>query len=187
MSEGVDMASILNQGIERACPACGQVQETRAPRCAACGVEMEVDEDESAFNMMSEGPERAGSGATRTPLERSKNFKALKKASAGILDGSVSEDEYRQIVKRLGVVADTGVRLFQTEQYKRKFAEASRLEQQLNTEMQAGFDKLYKGVLRMNEYLKTHDPEDVRQGSALAEVGFVEIDRVQEQAEANDL
>ena len=41
-------------------------------------------------------------GATKTPLERSKNFIALKKAAAGMLDGSMGDDEYRQIVKRPG-------------------------------------------------------------------------------------
>lgn len=186
MSENVDMAMILNRSMERSCPACGQKQESREPRCSACGVEMEVDEEDSAFSVMSEGPERTTFGTTKTPLESSKNFIALKKAAAGAQDGSMPDEEYRQIIKRLGIVADTGVRLFETDQYKAKFANASKLEQALNLEMQAAFAKLYKGVLRMNEFLKTRNVEDVKEGAALAEAAYVAIDDVQDRAMAAD-
>ena len=67
------------------------------------------------------------------------------------------------------------MRLFQTEQYKAKFAHASKAEQALNLEMQAAFEKLYQGVTRMNDFLKTRNPEDVKEGAALAEAGFVGI------------
>lgn len=181
MSNDFDLANVLGEGSPATCPSCGAEQPSGTTQCAACGGAIGSDEDEPNLSVQ-EGPGSAvgAAGARRVPLERSKNYKAVKRAAKGILDGSVPEDEYRTIVTRMKVMAQNAVKVLESEVARKKFADAPSDMQEPRRLMYDGAKKLFEGMTLMEGWLKSHSAEDVQRGGALAEEGFRAIDASEE-------
>jgi len=181
-----DLQGILSRALEVTCTSCGSTQSSRDDTCSACGAVLPEDEDEPSFSMMSEAPEAAElpPGVLKiTPLEKSKNFIALRKAGT-IPEGGVSETEFREIMTKLKFVGDSGVKVFESAPARAKFGPLKGEGKAAAELMNRGFIRLLGGVKRMETYLDKRDAAELKAGLAEAEGGFVDIDTAQHMAAA---
>lgn len=179
MSDSHDLEGIMQRTMQIACPSCGSEQSSRAATCTDCGAELSED-DEEGFSYVSE-PERVASGGCKvkiTPLERSKNYKALLKAKR-IEDGSVSGEEFQTIVSHLKFVGTSGIKVMESAPARARFGTLEGEGRHAVELMEQGFQRLKAGAEQMETYLTTMDANALRAGAAEAEAAFRDIDTSQ--------
>lgn len=192
MSENdVDLQGIMSRAMEVTCPSCGAAQSSRDDKCDACGAVLPEEEDEPSISVMEQREvdpdaeiEELPPGSVQiTPLEESRNFKALRRAGA-VDQGGCTETEFREIMTRLKHVGDSGVKIFDSAPAKAKFGGLQGEGKAAAELMNRGFKRILDGVKRMEGFLEKRDAAELKAGLAEAEGGFVDIDRAQHMAQA---
>lgn len=176
-----DRISNINKTI--VCDNCGHENERGAVDCEECHTPLpEGDEDAEAINtFVGEGP-LSSQQFRKVPIGDAKNLKNLRKACEGVESGTMSADEYRQIVKKLNNMTQMGVNLFKSDVVKKKTETLPENEIALVTETQAEIFKYHEGVSRMMQYLETGNVSDAREGFNIAEAALKNMDRIQDKA-----
>lgn len=173
------------------CAACGAENSSHAGRCVDCDEVLRIEEDEPNLSVVSGGRDEAcwpdGTPKTKTPVEKAKNYLAMKGAAEGILDGSLSVEQYAVTVLRVRQICDIGLKVFASGVLERKFADAPEDAVAAKDAMKAAFERLFEGLTRMERYVQTRDTEDVTQGCLMAEEGFHAISAAQDLALAADV
>ena len=162
------------------CKQCGSTNPLGSRECEECGAALPVDDDDVSVEVR-EGPapgriEKAG----KIALEDSKNLNALRRASEGILSGSMDREQYQQIVSKVLYVSQTGVMVFETDLFKSRIAELPSEEGELAQKQYQGFKKFNEGVTMMSKYLETGNADLVKKGFQMAEAAMIELDRIQD-------
>lgn len=178
-----DLSGILSRTRGNSCASCGAERVDDEAVCGACGVAFALDdEDESGFSVMAGESEAARSGHRSVPLERAKNFLALRKAADDVLAGRIDEAAYRSVVTRIKTVAVMGLKVFDSDIARERFSTLPDDERAATALMERGFRRLHDGIGRLEAWLSSGDPNDVREGWREAEQGWIDIDQAQEAA-----
>ena len=182
------LANILSRAVE--CASCQARNPPDAGTCISCGASL-VDEPSVSVLAQDQGVMSARARTTqrkkgKKTLEDSTNYLRFKNASEGIRNGSVSEEEYRAIVKKLRNLADSSLMILDSAMVKLKMASAPAEEVALTNETRDALNLLQQGTIRMEAYLSTHNLEDLTQGVALVEEGFVAVEIVEHHGTENE-
>lgn len=173
------------------CSACGHANSGHAGRCLSCDAVLRIEEEEPSVSVLSgEAQEDCfadGTSKSKTPVEKARNYLAMRGAADGVLDGSLSLDQYRVTLQRVRQICDVGLKVFASGVLERKFADAPAEAIAAKDAMKSAFEQLRDGLDRMLAYTRSQDPEDVTQGAAAAEAGFHAISAAQDLAIAADL
>jgi hypothetical protein len=185
MSEG-DLGGILNRTLKTTCEACGAELPPRTRQCTECGAAISDDdeEEESRFNVVSGEPSGgpAGGGKRSIPLERARNYIAMRDAAEGAVSGEMSDDAFRAVLQKMKTVATTGLKVLQSDVARARFGSLPDHERAAAERMERGFVQLQEGTRRMEAWLTGRNPEDIREGWREAERGWIDIDAAQEEA-----
>lgn len=165
------------------CDNCGHENERGTVECVECQNPLpEGEEDEEAINtFVGEGP-LSSHQFKKVMLGDAKNLKNLRKACEGAESGTMSADEYRQIVKKLHNMTQMGVNLFKSDVVKKKVEALPENEKVLVGDTQTEVIKYYEGVSRMMKFLDTGNAGDAREGFNLAEEALKKMDKIQDRA-----
>lgn len=184
MTDG-DLDGILHRTLKVTCAACGTELPPRSETCSACGAAIdEDDEDAGALSLVAADPAGpSASGKKSLPLERAKNYIALRDAAERVLSGALDADSYRATLQRIKSVATTGLKVLQSDVARARFGSLPANEKAAAERMERGFQALHDGIVRMGRYLESGDAADVREGWAEADRGWIDIDGAQDMAQ----
>lgn len=177
-----DLEAIMHRVRHVPCPACGTECDPDDAGCPECGSALEaVEDDGTGLSLMAEEAGASARGRS-VPLERARNYRALRAAADGALEGGIDNDTYRAVMQRIKTIAVMGVKVFESDVARERFSTLPESERAVAVLMEAGFRRLQTGVNRMERWLTTSDANDVSEGWRDAEQGWIDIDRAQEMA-----
>lgn len=178
-----DLSGILGRPRDTACASCGANRLANEMVCEHCGAELRIDEDdENEISVMAGEPGVTGAGHRSIPLDQAKNFIALRDAADDVLAGRVDGAKYKATVGRIKMVAMMGLKVFESDVARERFATLPEEERAATSLMELGFRRLHDGVTRMEAWLDSSDEADVQEGWREAEQGWIDIDQAQEMA-----
>lgn len=178
-----DLSGILGRTRGTACASCGANRVADEMVCETCGTEFGVDEDDEREISVMAGEAATTSGEHRSvPLERAKNFIALRSAADDALAGRIDDATYKATISRIKMVAQMGLKVFESDVARERFASLPEEERAATALMELGFRRLHDGVARMESWLASGDETDVQEGWREAEQGWIDIDQAQEMA-----
>lgn len=144
---------------------------------------MPVEEDSAPINMLAGALGKpAGGPKKKGELEESPHLLAVRAAVAGLRDGSVTPDEYHESISTVQVQISELLGLFEMAQVKRELARASESDQQLAERTRQGLEVVEQGLDRLLGYLESEEMDDMDEGLALVESGYLDLDRTQDDA-----
>ncbi len=147
----------------------------------------EIEEsDESLALDVREQSEGGGEGQAdpyrKVPLEHAANLIKLQNAAAGVLSGSLTTEEYMDILRPMQKALESGIKLIESEAVASQIAALPEEQRTLFLETQSLVGVLLDGVRHMSRYKESANPDDVRDGLASIEAAFQELDEVQDEA-----
>ena len=175
--------SILSSITQLPCPHCGEDNERGATECEVCGgVLVPEADDDPSFSMVEAPSGGMVARNVRVPFEERKNVVKIKKALEGIREGTMSIPEYKKLVEEVHYVSSGALALFDTPAAIKKVEALSEELHEIFLDIQDRYEDLNTGVLRMLQYLKSMDPNDVEEGSTMAHEAMRELDKLQYEA-----
>lgn len=184
--DGNPLGDILTRRL--ACPECGEENSSQSASCSSCGTSLQEDDEEGIISQLDDAGDDDEEAPQfrayrKIPLDKAKNYLAIKKAEREMPEGTMTLDEYTIIVRKVRRIADSGVLLFASPLMDKKFAKASPGYNAARRDMAAAFQLLQDGMKRMGNYLESGDMSDVLEGAVVVEAAYVAIDRAQDRAE----
>jgi hypothetical protein len=165
------------------CESCGHANSRGAQMCEQCQSPLpQEDEEEEMINAMA----GEGVGATekfrKVLMKDATNLLNLKKAVEGVETGTMSKDDYRQIVKKIHSLTQKGVALCKADVVKKKVEKLPEEEQKLVAETSEQIFRYHDALTLMMKYLESSDVVDAKAGLAMAEDALIKMDHIQDRA-----
>jgi hypothetical protein len=165
------------------CGNCGHGNSRGVTVCEQCQSPLPGEEEEEETVNAMVGEELAAAPKLRKVLLKdAKNLINLKRAVEGVESGTMSKDDYRQIVKKLHSLTAKGVALCKADVIKKKVAKLPEEEQKLVADTSEQIFRYHDAITLMMKYLESSDIIDAKAGLAMAEDALTKMDLLQDKA-----
>ncbi|MDQ7822202.1 MAG: hypothetical protein RDV48_05345 [Candidatus Eremiobacteraeota bacterium] len=165
------------------CDNCGHGNPHGAEICEECSTPLpgEGDDEETLNTVIGEVTGSHGK-MKKVPLQDAKHLKNLRKACEGVEAGTMTKDEYRQVVRPIYTMTQMGVNLFKSDVVKKKLDDLPPEEVELVKNTQNELERYHDGVSLMLGYIEIGNPAMARAGFNTVEDALTKLDRLQDRA-----
>lgn len=143
--------------------------------------EPQEEEDEIPVDVMAEEGTGPAPGV-KVPFEQQKNVKLLRQAHDGVMEGSLTVDQYRGLIEQVYQVSQMAVEICKSPEAKSRTANLPKDQLEVIAQLTSQSEKLHAGVEQMYSYCRQQDKEAVAKGYATAIAAMREIARIQDVA-----
>ncbi|MDQ7825585.1 MAG: hypothetical protein RDV48_22485 [Candidatus Eremiobacteraeota bacterium] len=173
------------------CDNCGHDNPRGAEVCEECSTPLPGDDDdEEALNTVvgelsgesSGGTSGSSSEGKKGLLYDAKHLRELREACEGIEGGTMSREDYGQVIRSLYVVTQKGAKRFKNDVIKKIHEGMPPEDVQLLNDAQRELERYHEGVSLMLGYLEIGNPTMVRAGFNVAEDALAKLDRIHDRA-----
>jgi hypothetical protein len=141
-----------------------------------------VEADSAPVNLLAGASARRSGAAKQGELDESPHLLAVRQAVDGIRNGDVTDEEYYQTVSTVHLQISELLGLFEMGQVQRELAQAGDEDRQLAERTRQGLMTVEQGLARLVNYLESQEKEDLEEGMAQVEAGYLELDQTQDDA-----
>ena len=121
-------------------------------------------------------------GSDKVPLQSASNLLKIRSIAKGILDGSLSREEYGATLKSRIQALENGLKAVDSPAGQKKLEDLPEEHEHLWDMFYNVVVDLHGGLEQMHAFLRSSDPNDVEEGLAKIEKGYIDIDKLHDPA-----
>ena len=140
------------------------------------------DDDDTELNVVEGMEEVDEDGLTKVPLEKAGNLIKLRNWTSGVIDGSLSKEDFLNNIRPMHRSLENGMKVIKTDALQEQLAEFTEVERKIFDATYQSIRVLYDGLTQMLLYKESNNPEDVEKGMQMVEDGMLELDHIQDEA-----
>ena len=141
-----------------------------------------VEADSDPVNLLAGPASRRPGAAKKGELDESPHLLAVREAVEGIRNGAVTEEEFYQAVSTVHLQISELLGLFEAGEMQRELATGEGENRELVERTREGLLMVEEGLARLVNFLESQEIEDLQEGLAQVEAGYLELDRTQDDA-----
>ena len=140
----------------------------------------DIEDDSAPLDVMA-GERRGQKGPGKTPLEQASNLLKVREAAEGLRSGTLSPEDYLARLTAVHQAISNVLGIFEMPQVTGEMARMDEESLQLVEATRHSLEQIEEGLARMVNHLDDPEGEELEQGLAQVEAGYVALDQTHDE------